>query len=200
MSFIGRVHELALLHQLQEKSTASLVVIKGRRRIGKSRLVAEFAKDQRFYSFSGLPPASKKKVNQKKAFSAQLQRYFGLGIQADTWWNLFYFLAEQCKTGPVVILLDEISWMAGRDKDFLGILKTLWDQHFSQNTQLILVLCSSISSWVERNILSSTGFMGRVSLTLHLKELKLSECSQFWGQHVISPYEKFKFLAVAGGV
>ena len=42
-NFIGREYELKTLIRFLKKQTASLIVIKGRRRIGKSRLVAEFA-------------------------------------------------------------------------------------------------------------------------------------------------------------
>lgn len=54
--FIGRKEELDSLKSLLKKNSSSLVVIKGRRRVGKSRLVAEFAKGHTFYKFSGLPP------------------------------------------------------------------------------------------------------------------------------------------------
>jgi hypothetical protein len=42
--FYGREHELRRLQELAAKKTASLVIIKGRRRIGKSRLATEFAR------------------------------------------------------------------------------------------------------------------------------------------------------------
>lgn len=54
--FIGRAKELSYLHDLTQKKASSLAVIRGRRRIGKSRLVEEFAKNYRFLNFSGLPP------------------------------------------------------------------------------------------------------------------------------------------------
>ena len=57
--FIGRETELQRLRDLTQKRSASMVVIKGRRRVGKSRLVQEFARQQagyRFYQFSGLAP------------------------------------------------------------------------------------------------------------------------------------------------
>lgn len=53
-SFIGRKEEIGLLRGLLEKNSASLAVIYGRRRIGKSRLVEEFSQGLRVYSFSGL--------------------------------------------------------------------------------------------------------------------------------------------------
>ncbi|OJH32815.1 Archaeal ATPase [Wolbachia endosymbiont of Armadillidium vulgare] len=55
--FIGRKTELKQLLELTEKNTASFVVVKGRRRIGKSRLIQEFSKYfEQYYSFIGLPP------------------------------------------------------------------------------------------------------------------------------------------------
>ena len=56
LPFIGRSSELKELRRLQSRKIANLVVIQGRRRIGKSRLVQEFAKGQKFYSFVGLVP------------------------------------------------------------------------------------------------------------------------------------------------
>ena len=49
--FIGRKEELKMLDWLLGKKTASFVVVKGRRRIGKSRLIEEFASKYKFYSF-----------------------------------------------------------------------------------------------------------------------------------------------------
>jgi len=55
-AFIGRELELKQLNDLLSKKTASLVVVNGRRRIGKSRLIEEFAKNKTFYHFVGLAP------------------------------------------------------------------------------------------------------------------------------------------------
>ena len=89
--------------------------------------------------------------------------------------------------------------MGSKDSTFLAKIKNLWDLHLSSNSQLIFVVCGSASSWIDKNILSSTGFVGRISYTLTLKELSLPECSKFWPDN-ISPYEKLKILSVTGGV
>ena len=57
--FYGRKNEPKLLKDLLLKKTASLVVIKGRRRIGKSRLAFEFGHSHNLLSFTGLPPSTK---------------------------------------------------------------------------------------------------------------------------------------------
>ena len=203
-SFIGRERELRQLHDLFSRKTANLVVVKGRRRIGKSRLIEEFAKDVKFFAFSGLPPMEEITAqHQRDEFALQLGRLFYIPIpySAD-WSDLFWHLAHHTQEGRCVILLDEISWMGLKDPTFLGKLKNAWDLRFKKNAELVLVLCGSVSSWIEKNILSSTGFVGRIDLILTLNELSLHDCNKFWGasSEQWSAYEKFKALSVTGGV
>lgn len=202
--FLGRETELHELNKLLKKNSASLIVIQGRRRIGKSRLAEEFAKTHKFLQFSGIPATEKTtQQSQLDEFARQLSIQTTLPeITADDWGKLFLLLSEQTKTGRVIILLDEITWMGSKDPDFLGKLKNAWDLYFKKNPKLILILCGSISAWIEKNILSSTGFLGRVSYRLNLEELPLKECKHFWGKvgTSISAYEKLKVLAVTGGI
>ena len=204
MKFIGRTEELATLARLLNKRSASLVIVKGRRRIGKSRLIREFAKDFTFVDFSGIPPSAQTtEQTQRDEFAHQLEKKFKLPrLKSDNWGDLFTVLAKQTCQGRIVILLDEISWMGGLDHTFTGKLKNAWDVEFSKNSGLILFLCGSVSSWIEKNIINSTGFVGRPSLYLTLEELTLPECNQFWGTlgKGISAYEKLKLLSVMGGV
>lgn len=202
--FVGRKHELRLLSDLFEKKVASLVVIKGRRRIGKSRLVEEFAKGTTYYVISGLPPDERTTAaDQRDDFARQLSIQTGLPeIKADDWSKLFLLFADKIKTGKVVVLFDEISWMGSKDPTFLGQLKNAWDLHFKKNPKLILILCGSVSVWIEKNIISSTGFFGRIALKITLGELSLSECNalmQRIGFHR-SLLERFQLLSVTGGI
>jgi len=202
--FIGRKKEREKLQQLLDKKSASLVVVKGRRRIGKSRLLEEFCKKIKFIKLIGLPPTTSTQAqSQRDEFSRQLSEQSDIpNIQAKDWGDLFSLLAKETSTGRIIIVLDEISWMGSKDEDFLGKLKTAWDEKFKKNPKLILILCSSVSFWIEENILSSTGFMGRISLTLSIEELSLSESNQLLvaqGSR-LTPYEKFKILSVTGGI
>lgn len=204
MRFIGRVKELNILNQLINNNIPHLIVVKGRRRIGKSRLLQEFGqKIGETRIFSGLPPETHITAqDQRTEFARQLEINLGLkGLDTSDWGNLFWHLAQQTQQGRTLIVLDEIAWMAQDDPTFLPKLKVAWDLYFSQNPQIILALCSSISTWIEQNILSSTGFMGRQSLALTLDELPLNDCVEFWNsQSYISPQEKLIMLSVTGGI
>lgn len=202
--FVGREEELTRLNELLSKPSASLVVTYGRRRVGKSRLIEEFGRSHRFLSFAGLFPEKSTRLQDQldeftRLFKEQLEA--PAHIFSD-WGDALHALAEKTREGRVIILLDEISWMAEQDPNFLGKLKNVWDREFKKNDQLILVLCGSVSIWIEKNLLSNKGFYGRISLKLRLTDLLLSDCNQFWhsAEGYISAYEKLKILSVTGGI
>lgn len=203
-SFIGRIKELQGLKGLLQKNSASLVVIKGRRRIGKSRLAEEFGKFfDKVFIFSGLPPEKKVAAQtQKEEFKRRLRELKIPHFSGDDWGDLFQSLANHVQRGKILIVFDEISWMGMKSPAFLGKLKTAWDLHFKKNSKLIFIISGSQSTWIEKNILNHTGFIGRISHQLTLTELSLAECNQFWKpfQNKISSYEKLKVLSVTGGI
>ena len=201
--FIGRKRELGILRELLSARSASLVVIKGRRRIGKSRLIEEFAREVKTLYFLGLAPEEKITAeDQRRHFANQLEKQIGIGgLQANDWDHLFGHLANHTGSGQVLIVFDEINWMGSKDATFLPKLKSAWE-FLSKNSEVIMILSGSMAGWIEDNILNSTGFFGRIKLDMTLGELPLHECSLFWepqGKN-ISAYEKFKILSVTGGV
>jgi AAA+ ATPase superfamily predicted ATPase len=201
--FIGRKKELAQLKTLHYKATPSLVVIKGRRRIGKSRLIAEFAAQtpkHKLWNFAGLAPQEGVNAQtQRDHFARQLSTFLNLPpLTFQDWSDAFDHLSLHLHKGDIV-LFDEISWMGLKDPSFIPKLKARWDK---QNTPIILVLCGSVSTWIEENILKSTAFFGRVTLTLTLEPLSITDSAHllkttgFQG----STYEFYKLLSVFGGI
>jgi uncharacterized protein len=200
--FIGRERELKRLTDLTKKTSASFIVVKGRRRIGKSRLIIEFSKQfEHFYKFEGLAPEENiTPIHQLEEFSRQLTRQFRTAkAKYDDWSDALWAVGERVQTGKTLLFFDELSWMGDKDPTFLGKIKNFWDTQLSKNNRLIFVVCSSASGWMEKNLLNSTGFVGRVSLTLTLAELPLTDCNKFWPKN-ISAHERLKILAVTGGI
>lgn len=200
--FVGREPELKLLNEFQRRKTAGLVVCRGRRRIGKSTLIEHFGAGKRFLEFYGLAPREGiTNQDQLRHFGELMGDAFGVpAMHFDNWHNALSTLAGLTKEGETIILMDEISWLASKDKDFPGKLKGVWDTQFKKNNRLILILCGSVTSWIDDNILNDKGFMGRVSLTITLEELPLPDANSFWGNRQISTSEKLKLLCVTGGV
>ena len=203
-SFIGRENELRQLQELSELNRASIAVIKGRRRIGKSRLAEEFGKGKIFLSFSGIAPIQGITAqDQRDAFGRQLATHFQLPPLTFTdWSDAFANLSFRLTSQPTVILLDEISWMSAADPTFVPKLKVWWDLILQKYPQVVLIFCGSVSIWIDKNIINSTAFFGRISLYIELDELTLPESRALLSQaeEFRSELDIFKILSITGGI
>jgi len=200
--FIGRKAELERIGGVYKKKSPSIVVVKGRRRIGKSRLVREFARttgSQRFWSFAGLAPEGVSAQEQRDNFAKQLSLILKMPPMTFLdWSDAFEHLSLHIKSGDI-ILFDEISWMGAKDPTFIPKLKIWWDK---QTQHMLLVFCGSVSTWIEENILKSTALFGRINLTISLEALSIPESSEFLRKLgvQISHYDMYKLLSIIGGV
>ncbi len=201
--FIGRKHELERLKELHSKRGPSLVVIKGRRRIGKSRLVAEFAAsytENNFWSFAGLAPQDGVTAQeQRDHFARQLALFLKIPpLTFSDWSDAFEHLSLHIKSGDI-ILFDEISWMGSKDSSFVPKLKAWWDK---QRAHLMLVICGSVSTWIDDNILKSTALFGRINLSMTLEPLSIPESAELLKKKAFkgSYYDVYKLLSILGGI
>ena len=160
--FIGREEYLEDLETLWRKRTCSIVSCRGRRRIGKSTLIREFARRTAdvYIEIEGLPPNSKEeaaKLDDARLNQIQLDNFIDVlatttgcsRARVTTWYEAFARLDGQIDEAKrTVVLLDEISWMGMHDANFPGRLRTAWETLFHRHEKLILVICGSVSVWM----------------------------------------------------
>ncbi len=212
-NFYGRKEYLEDLESLWRKDSSSIIACRGRRRIGKSTLIREFARRtaDRYIEIEGLPPNKEMPKDAHSLNRMQLDNFISLlslhtgcsNEPVDSWLEAFARMAQQIDdSGRTVILLDEISWMGQHDPTFPGALRTVWETFLHQHPRLILAVCGSVSAWVKENILGDTGFTGRFSRDYVLGELKLPECAEFWraAKNRLDTREIIDVLSVTGGV
>ena len=141
--FVGRKDILSDLETLWRKRTSSIVACRGRRRIGKSTLVREFARRtaDAYIEIEGLAPSIDKPItNQDELdhFVSVLADQTGCGFRkVERWYEAFSLLEKQIDDAKkTVVLLDEISWMGHCDHTFPGVLRTAWETLFQLLTWL----------------------------------------------------------------
>ena len=205
--FFGREDQLEQLSALWGKAVSSLVTCRGRRRVGKSTLIEEFARRSgaRFIKIEGIRPGrSTTAEDERAAFARQLAKQTGAGRRTPAdWLSAFDALdANIPASGKTVVLLDEVSWLAHGDDTFADYLKIAWDNGLKKHDRLILVACGSVSSWIRDNIIGNRAYVGRRSLDMVVPELPLSECVKFWGKRAdrIDVREIIDVLSVTGGI
>lgn len=206
MSFIGRTKELELLREQVTKKEATMVALLGRRRIGKSTLIKHCAtlNKMALFEFQGLAPRpGLTNQDQLKHFARSLAPHLGAkSLEFADWSQALGMLSQLPLSRRTIVLLDEISWLGGKDSNFAGKLKEQWDIKLSQNKNIVLIICGSVSSWIQKNILTGTGFAGRVSLEINLGELSIHESNLLLREKKknLTASEIAKFLSVTGGV
>lgn len=205
--FYGRESELKALDELWEKPVASLVVCRGRRRIGKSTLVNEFARRSKakLVLFEGVAPKpGVTNKTQLERFMRQFAEQFGVDYETvDNWYDAFAKLDAQLRRrSRTVVLFDEVSWMGKYDPSFPSDLKYAWDNRFKTHSNHVFVVCGSVSPWIAENISNSTAFFGRISRDMVVGELPMADAVKFWGKRVdrVSTRDITDVLSVTGGV
>lgn len=153
--FVGRKAELALLHKrlagITASGTGAALAVRGRRQVGKSRLAQEFCDRAGvpyvfFTATKGASPVEAITAFLAELSSSSVPRDPGLVPAEPTasWPDAFRVLASVLPDSPVVVVLDELPWLAEQDEIFDGALQTAWDRLLSRRPVLLLLLGSDL--------------------------------------------------------
>ncbi|BAJ30041.1 MULTISPECIES: ATP-binding protein [Kitasatospora] len=170
-SFVGRGTELALLHKRLERVTGSgsgtALAIRGRRQVGKSRLVQEFCDRAAvpylfFTATKGASPVEAVAEFLSDLRDSALPRDPDLvsAVRPGSWPDAFRVLAAALPDRPSVVVIDELPWLAEQDGLFDGALQTAWDRLLAKRPVLLLLLGSDLHM-MERLTAYDRPFYGR---------------------------------------
>ncbi|MCK5797303.1 MAG: ATP-binding protein [Deltaproteobacteria bacterium] len=197
--FIGREHELATIKRhLKDRSKAQLLVIYGRRRIGKSRLIREALRsEKKALFFEGVEGEDSRA--QVAQFTLDLAQQTGrVRLAARSWREAFQGLGELIAEGRWVIVFDEFPWMGAGRTRIVSELKLHWDRWSSTNEELALILCGSVASFMTRHVVHSKALHNRKTMEMCLGPLSPRESGCFIAQRGLR--EKAQLHMCLGGV
>ena len=177
--FINRVAELNILEK-EWKNLPSFVVISGRRRIGKTRLLEEFSRDKKtlFFTFpETIKPLQIKEFLEKA--SKTLNDRWLLKLNTYNWYDIFDYISDRIK-GEMCIILDEFSYAIKSDRKILSDLQRVWDHKFSKS-DIMLIISGSLLGMMKDDVLSHTSpLYGRRSRDILLGELSFFDSTKFF--------------------
>ena len=181
---VGRKQEMTHLASIMESKEAELVVVYGRRRVGKTFLVNSFFHDHYAFKLTGL--AKKGKREQLANFAVALNRYGGGRKYAKprTWYEAFEQLRNLLEAAPRdgrrVVFIDELPWIDSHGSNLVSALEHFWNDWAVTQNDLVLVVCGSATSWITRKILKNRGGLhNRVTQKLYIRPFTLSECREY---------------------
>jgi AAA+ ATPase superfamily predicted ATPase len=197
--FINRVSELDLLEKRYASGKAEFFVLYGRRRVGKTELLARFCQDKRAIFFvSDLGS----EISLRTAFSAAVNAtLFGpnqMNAVFSTWEDLFLVLARAAQNERLVVVLDGFPYLVTAHPPLATILQRLWDQTL-KNSQIMLILCGSYIGVMEETVLGyQAPLYGRRTAQYLLEPLQFKDARLFYPSFDLE--DQVRAYAVYGGI
>jgi len=183
--FIGRTEELNFLKTRYLKRNGQLIVIYGRRRIGKTELLREFCKNipHVFYSCKECTDDE-----QLSSYSVRILKNTQMSKYTksfDDWEQAFKFITELPHNGKKLLIIDEFPYMVYANHSIPSLIQNLWDELLNHE-DVMIILCGSAMSFIEKEILSEKNPMyGRATGILKMNEMSFADASEFFPNYDI---------------
>lgn len=202
-SFVGRSRELEVLDNLWHSSRATLLILYGRRRVGKTRLLTHWLHQ---YEGHGLywvaEPASA--LTQLRSFSRALMSLIDpeTDVPQDftfaTWEQAWRQVALYAQERRIAFFIDEVTYLIDVSPEFVGTLQKAWDQWLS-NSNVMIALCGSQMGLMQKHLLEyDAPLYGRATAQMKLLPLPFGTTAQYFPDY--SVIERVKMYAMWGGV
>lgn len=198
--FWDRESELAFLEDQYQEPGSNLVVIYGRRRVGKTTTIAHFTSDKPNVTF--LADRSMEKTLMQRLLGA-MARFLEDDLLAQVtppdWdWILGQFIQRADFSQKIVLVLDEFQALAQVNSAFPSILQRLWDTQL-QSRNLMLILCGSLVGMMYRTTLAyDSPLYGRRTGQLRMRPLTFSSLRETFADRSFN--DIVRLYAVSGGV
>ncbi len=180
-NFVGRTRELERLKKISESNEAGIVIMYGRRRIGKTELLEQAFRDRNVLKFEGIEGLSEKAqfANVMSQLAIYVQDPLLAKVVIETWREFFQLVASYTSKGIWTIYLEELQWLADYESTIIAELKYVWDNYFRHNPKLILILCGSAPSFMLDHVVHSKALYNRSQYEFYLKAFNPIETKAF---------------------
>lgn len=179
--FVGRKNEIKYIKDASEAKEANILVVYGRRRVGKTELIEYTLSDRGLIKLEGIEGGNTQA--QKYRVLYQLSKAFDdkyiTQMHFTTWMELFDFIAEKLSKGRWTLYFEEVQWLAEYENEFISDMKYVWDNAFRHNPDLLLVLCGSSPSFMRNQVVHSKALYNRSIYEINLRGFSLNETSEF---------------------
>lgn len=180
---IGREYERAELRRCLASDRSELVIVYGRRRIGKTFLIEQHFKKKFDFWFVGAHGLSTKE--QLRRFSKTLKEYSKAEPRnLSDWFDAFDALEDYLKTLPKkrkkVIFIDEMPWIDTGRSNFVAALENFWNGWAMSREDIMLIATGSATSWMRDKLVGNQGGLhARITCQLHIAPFTLSETEKY---------------------
>lgn len=173
---------MQLLEQCVQSKESELVVVYGRRRVGKTFLVNQFFKNKYAFKLTGVyhQPTSV----QLERFATQMEEYSGDSTIPENWYKAFDMLKKHLQQtttqGKKVVFIDEMPWLDTEESNFVAAFEQFWNGWASAEGDILLIACGSATSWMTNKLLANQGgLFNRCGTRLFVRPFTLKETEEY---------------------
>ena len=183
--FVDRIEEMKILESVRSIRGASLFILYGRRRVGKTELISQFIQERGVY-FLATAEGDRENIDD---FKMLISKFLGddsiLKAKFDDWQSFFTILASsssfkrKANRSKIIIAIDEFPYLIEANRAIPSIFQKIFDTILKQMNVMLILLGSSISM-MENEVLSyKSPLYGRRTGQLQLRPLKFRYLSEF---------------------
>lgn len=203
---IGRTCECQELQWAMDSKRSEMIIIYGRRRVGKTFLIRRFFNDK--YSFHFVGAHKKKKAEQLKYFRESLCYYSGREDlpEITNWHEAFKQLAQYLETSNEkrkVIFFDEMPWIDTQGSEFVEEFEYFWSKWVQNRDDIVMIACGSATSWMKDKLEDNRGGLhNRITHRIYLRPFYLNECKEYLEDHGFDwdEYQIMQCYMLFGGI
>ena len=203
---IGRHEERQRLNECLQSPRSELVVVYGRRRIGKTFLIERHFNGQFDFWYTGARGLNTQQ--QLRLFAKTLKSYSGVrSYKFSDWLDAFDALEDYLETLPKdkkkLIFIDEMPWMDTGRSNFVIALENFWNGWAMYKHHVMLIATGSSTSWMTDKLITNRGGLyARITYQLHLDAFNLAEAEEYV-KALNMPWDRYQIMQsymVLGGV
>ena len=197
--FVDREQEMATLQREYDRDGSGLVVLYGRRRVGKTTLISEFIKNKNALFFL----ASEESESQNRlAFQEKAADFLNSdllkNVEVKSWDVLFRAIMDTHFDSKPVIVLDEFQYLGKSNPAFPSVFQRIWEE-ILKDRQVMVILCGSLISMMQSQTLAyDSPLYGRRTAQIRLKQIPFAYYHAFFPEK--NRKELIEMYAVTGGV
>lgn len=197
--FIDREDELATLENEYRREGSALVILYGRRRVGKTTLISEFIKDKNALFFLA---SEESETQNQLAFKERAAEFIHSELLANAdvknWELLFKAIMETHFEKKPIIVIDEFQYIGKSNPAFPSVFQRIWEEVL-KDKDVMVILCGSLISMMESQTLAyDSPLYGRRTAQIRLTQIPFRYYPAFFPDK--SRREQIELYAVTGGV
>lgn len=192
--FVDRQDELKFLENAYDSGRAELIIVYGRRRVGKTELVKKSIEKREHIYFFAEETLEEENLRNFRALVAKYLKNELVGKADVGWEELFRMLRDE----NVVIVIDEFPNLIKESKGIVSKFQKIWDQILYDSKVKLVLLGSSISVMESQVLGYRSPLYGRRTGQIHLRPLRFAHVREFFPNY--STEEVVRIFGLTDGI